>query len=106
MALFVDLDDDDVEPPQQDGRKPVWNGLPLRPAAAATASASASGGGAAGAAPGDASPPPPKGIEPSEREGDPDDMQQGAQGVPIVENAPNRNPVAEALGCYPYADTT
>jgi hypothetical protein len=75
MAVFVELDDDDVELPQQ-GDKPIWEGLlPSRLA-------------------------PSNGTDtdPSQDEG----QDREAHDAAVAEHPDiNRNPITEALGCYP-----
>ena len=73
MAVFVDLDDDDVDPPPQPGLfKPIWNGT-LNGHNNATA--------------------------PSVLEKDKDDRKE-AHEFAVRENL-NQNSTTEALGCYP-----
>jgi hypothetical protein len=72
MAVFVELDDDDVELPQQGG-KPIWEGmLPSRPNRTDT--------------------------DPSQDEG----HDREAHDAAVAEHPDiNRNFMTEALGCYP-----
>jgi hypothetical protein len=71
MAVFVDLEDDDVDPPQQNG-KPKWAGGGDMSGARAT-----KGHGGAGKAP-----------------------EEASSHLAVGEN-PNRNFTTQALGCYP-----
>lgn len=75
MAVFVELDDDDVELPQQGG-KPIWEGiLPSRLAASSET-----------------------GTDPSQDEG----HDREAHDAAVAEHPDiNRNSMTEALGCYP-----
>lgn len=76
MALFVDLDDDEVEPPQHlAGGKVLWpmTGSPTHPMASSTAK-----------------PDPPDATAPVEEARE-----------PVVTDRPNWNSMTEALGCYP-----
>lgn len=89
MAVFVDLEDEDIEPPHN-GQPPRWNGNgngidDVVKAAAKAAAAAASSiadhldGQETGAY---------KGLE-----------EEGKR--PVIRENPNRNSMTQALGCYP-----
>ncbi|KAM7191883.1 hypothetical protein V8F20_009134 [Naviculisporaceae sp. PSN 640] len=89
MAVFVDLEDEDIEPPQN-GQPPRWhgsgNGIDDAVKAAAKAAAVAASSSA-------------------ERHGSKDNgahngSEEESQG-PVVRENPNRNSMSQALGCYP-----
>ena len=72
MAVFVDLDDDDVDPPPQPGLfKPIWNGDIGHNATTTTAATE-----------------------------DKDTSRKEAHEIAVRENL-NQNSTTEALGCYP-----
>lgn len=74
MAVFVELDDDDVELPQQGG-KPVWEGiLPSRHGLL--------------------------GSKETDSEA-PREQEQNGKGHDAAVEESNRSAMAEALGCYP-----
>jgi hypothetical protein len=82
MAVFVDLGDEDNDPPQ-DGQ-PVWTGPvdPVKPVPVPVAAAS-------GSLPAD-------GIRP----GDTGKQHEAAPGLAVRESL-NNNSMTQALGCYP-----
>lgn len=83
MVLFVDLDEVvGRDPPHLQGGKLVWGGTQSQDEVAGTDTYLPPGGRTGPA--GD------EGMEAHE---------------PAVTKYPSRNPVTEALGCYPYADT-
>jgi hypothetical protein len=79
MAVFVDLEEDDIEPPQ-DGQ-PLWNG---GLDAVKVAAVNANGGAASNASNGSST----------------GNQREEAHGLVVREN-PNRNSMTQALGCYP-----
>ena len=81
MAVFVDLDEEDHEPPQ-DGKP--WNGPidAVKPVPATTASLGLPGDG---------------GTSPSNAAG----KQRGEAHGPAVGESLNQNSMTQALGCYP-----
>lgn len=79
MVVFVDLDEVGRGPPHLQGGKLVWSGTPDQPAVAYTDMPLPLDNGSAG----------PTGGEEME-----------AHELPVTEY-PNRNPMTEALGCYP-----
>lgn len=84
MARFVDLEEDDVEPPEHGG-KPVWNGL-LPRGPVDTASHGRVGQAALGETP--------------EHEGKELSDRTARESVTEASN-PNRSAMIQALGCYP-----
>lgn len=72
MVVFVDLDEDERDPPQLEGGRLVWRGAPSDP------------------------PPPPEDVTgPAAR------REEMEAHEPAVAEYPNRNSMTEALGCYP-----
>ena len=89
MAVFVDLEDEDIEPPQN-GQPPRWNanGSDIDDIVKAAAKA------AVVAAPSTAS-------SSAHNDGTYKDREEEAQGPFAVRENPNRNSMTKALGCYP-----
>ena len=86
MAVFVDLEDEDIEAPQN-GQPPRWtaNGSDMDDMVKAAAKA------AVVAAPSTSEP----------NNGTYKHREEEAQGPPAVRENPNRNSMTKALGCYP-----
>lgn len=86
MAVFVDLEDEDIEPPQN-GQPPRWSadGNDMVKAAAKAAVVAA----------------PSTGVGSEPNNGAYKHQEEEAQGPLAVRENPNRNSMTKALGCYP-----